>query len=167
MGLIDELSGKLNRGAEITARTGRSIKLKAQLGERKSQRSAAFMRLGEAVYAAYRENPQGFESFEDLAQKIAGIDADIACIQMELDRVAADAAASARTYMVGICNGCGYRVAQGDAFCSRCGKKVEAHAADGAAPGGAPGGVDAQDGQVIDVDPVVESDQPAADGEPR
>lgn len=124
MGFLDDLGGKLNRGAEITARTGKNIKLKAQLAEKKTQRNAAFARLGEAVFNESKADPARFDDLKDLVAVIAEIDDEIGVIQSDLDKIAEDAAASARSYVSGSCPTCGYRPNQGDAYCSRCGSKI-------------------------------------------
>lgn len=124
MGFLDDLGGKLNRGAEITARTGKNIKLKAQLAEKKTQRNAAFARLGEAVFNESKTDPARFDDLKDLVAVIAEIDDEIGAIQSDLDKIAEDAAASARSYVSGSCPTCGYRPNQGDAYCSRCGSKI-------------------------------------------
>ena len=124
MGLLDDLSGKLNRGAEITARTGKSIKLKVQLAEKKAQRNAACARLGETVFEESRNDSARFEDLKDLIGAIGEIDAAIDAIQSDLGKIAEDAAAAARSYVTGTCPTCGYRPNQGDAYCSRCGSKI-------------------------------------------
>ncbi|MGN0261264.1 MAG: hypothetical protein ACI4B9_00215 [Eggerthellaceae bacterium] len=124
MGFLDDLGGKLNRGAEITARTGKNIKLKAQLAEKKAQRNAACARLGEAVFNESKADSARFDDLKDQISAIAEIDDAIEAIQSDLDKIAEDAAASARSYVTGTCPTCGYRPNQGDAYCSRCGSKI-------------------------------------------
>lgn len=153
MGFLDDLGGKLNRGAEITARTGKNIKLKAQLAEKKSQRNMALARLGEAAYEQSKKDSSRFEDMAELVSVIQEIDAAIEAIQSDLDKIAEDAAASARSYVTGTCPTCGFRPNQGDAYCSRCGTKIPDP--DGFSQDRAPF---TADGAPIDVEPVSEDD---------
>ena len=153
MGFLNDLSDTLNRGAEITARTGKSIKLKAQLAEKKNQRNAACAKLGEAVVAQFKDGSQSIEGFEETVKAILEIDAKIEQIQAELDKVASDAAAYASAHVVDACPICGYHVRQGDKYCSRCGAKMPLMGdfpEDDDSAANAPFASE----QVIDVDPV-------------
>lgn len=162
MGLLDDLSGKLNRGAEITARTGKSIKLRAQLAEKKTQRNAACARLGETVFNESKADSARFDDFKDLISAIGEIDGAIEAIQSDLDKIAEDAAASARSYVAGTCPTCGYRPNQGDAYCSCCGSKISEQ------EGFAQDAPFAANGAPIDVEPVEEGQpqQEAAEEKP-
>lgn len=158
MGFLDELSSTLNRGAEVTARTAQSLKLKAQIADLKNQRNSACARLGAAAYDLLKDNEEFQADHGDILASIASCDLRISSLQEEVAKLEAEAAARVRTHWVDSCPCCGYKISQADSFCCRCGTKIpKKSAADGATcePEDANSASDAMAYAPIDVDPII------------
>ena len=128
MGFLDDVTSVVNRGTAAAERTGRTARLKLQLNELTRQRHEFETQLGASLYYATKDNPSFTEGREALYDGIAGIDAQRAQIEQEIQAIEAQAEAAqvatrqAAAYYT--CPKCGTRVSAQYAFCSGCGLPI-------------------------------------------
>lgn len=128
MGFFDKMSSTvsntINRGANATSRTTRSLKLRSQLNDINKQRAALAAQLGASLYDVTRNDPAFTAGRETLYEGIAQIDAQRDQLQAELDKIEAEAEAESAAYRTYTCQNCGATVRDSDKFCSGCGRPV-------------------------------------------
>lgn len=135
MGIIEDISATLNRGASVTAKTANVLKLKAQIADVNNQRKNLCTGLGDALYERTKDISAMTSGLEDLYQGIANCDERIAALQAQVDQIEAQDAAepTARASWMRTCPNCGYSMSAKDKFCGRCGMPLAGY--QGWAPG--------------------------------
>ena len=121
MGLFDNMTSIVNKGAAAASRTSRSAKLRLEQGELLKQRKELAAQLGASLYESLKDSPEYREGRESLFDGIAGIDERRAQIEDEIARIEAEAQSAAVATRFYSCPQCGARVAESDAFCTGCG----------------------------------------------
>lgn len=125
MGFFEDISATLNRGANATAKTANTLKLKAQIADLNSQRRSLCSGLGGALYDRTKDDPEITSGLEEFYDGIANCDKRILELQHEIDRIESAAnPGETGSFAIRICPSCGYALRPDDAFCGRCGESV-------------------------------------------
>lgn len=124
MGILDDFSNAVNRGAASAGRAGRSAQIKIQMSDLVKQRQNLAAQLGASLYEATRENEELRVGREQLFDGIAAIDAQRDGLQAELDRIEEEAKQARIAQTAYRCPRCGSTVAATDMFCSGCGLPI-------------------------------------------
>ena len=120
MGFLDSVQDSLNRAGAGANRSVSTMKLRAQLSDALKRRQNLAAQLGASLYEATKDDPELRRGREALYDGIAAVDAERAGYQAEIDRIEAEAQASARL----ACPFCGSAVNASDLFCAGCGKPM-------------------------------------------
>lgn len=138
MGLFDNMTSVVNKGAAAASRTSRSAKLRLEQGELLKQRKELAAQLGASLYESLKDSPEYREGRESLFDGIAGIDERRAQIEGEIAGIEAEAQSAAEAAKFYSCPRCGARVAESNSFCAGCGLPAAevkaAYAQDDSAP---------------------------------
>lgn len=119
MGILDNASKLVGRGAAGLERTGKLTSLNAQLKELDRSRSTAMSKLGEALYPLFRLDSSIRPQNEALFAEIERLDQKIRELNLEKNQlgIQSDIASPATK----VCRQCGSRLQEGDEFCRHCG----------------------------------------------
>lgn len=147
MGILDDLTETLSRGAGVTTRTAQIIKLKAQIADLNNQRNTICSQLGAALYDKVKDNPEFTAGLEEVFEGIDNCDKRIAALQKQIDALEEENTVKNNPpEFMRECPNCGYRLGEDALFCSRCGSSAPTKDPAKAAPKASPC-------QPIDIDP--------------
>lgn len=88
MGIWDNVSSMLGKGADAAGRFANATNLKFKLGEEQRKRRDLAAELGESLYETVAANPSLAAGRERILADMAACDAEIARIKEEVDRIA-------------------------------------------------------------------------------
>ncbi|MBE6464044.1 MAG: zinc-ribbon domain-containing protein [Eggerthellaceae bacterium] len=134
MGFLDTVTSAFNKGTASAKRTGRLAQLRLQANDLLRQRRDLTAQLGASLYETVKEIPELRESREPLFASIEDIDQKRARIDEEIAEIEAQIEAQRASSMTFKCPSCGADVSSGDMFCSTCGISIEEVKAAYAAP---------------------------------
>jgi len=124
---FDKVKESIDKGVNVVGVRSKealeSAKLNAVIGSLSGKKKDALEELGSIVYTASQHNQTAMTE-EGTAKlgEIADLDAQISAKQAELKKVHLDAKIQLG---IPLCGGCHEVVDEDDAFCHKCGKKVE------------------------------------------
>lgn len=151
MGLMDEMSSKLNQGVGAASRAGQIAKLNMQLRGLDDQRRNLMASLGASLYDMTKGQAEFASEFPDLYRAIAELDVQRGTVQRQISdlRLAQETASQAVSQPASyaatasadgvpyVCPRYGTLVDRGSKFCSGCGLPI-AEVAKASAPQAAP-----------------------------
>ena len=121
MGIWDNVSSMLGKGADAAGRFANATNLKFKLGEEQRKRRDLAAELGESLYETVAANPSLAAGRERILADMAACDAEIARIKEEVDRIAQENEALKAEAVSYSCPVCGSTLARNARFCSTCG----------------------------------------------
>ncbi len=124
MGILDDITSKVNQGVATADRSTKKMRIKSQLNDITKRRQQLAAQLGASLYEATREDASFRSGREALYDGIAQLDAERdECNRQieELDRMEQQAQVAAQTVE---CPKCHTRCFATDTFCSGCGMPV-------------------------------------------
>lgn len=131
MGIWDNVSTMLDKGADAAGRFANATNLKFRLGEEQRKRRDLAAELGESLYETVAANPSLAAGRERILADMAACDAEIARIKEEVDRIARENEALKAEAVSYSCPVCGSTLARNARFCSTCGTPLAPLSSDG------------------------------------
>lgn len=131
MGIWDNVSSMLGKGADAAGRFANATNLKFKLGEEQRKRRDLAAELGESLYETVAANPSLAAGRERILADMAACDAEIARIKEEVDRIAQENEALKAEAVSYLCPVCGSTLARNARFCSTCGTPLAPLSSDG------------------------------------
>ena len=95
--MSDSLNSTINRGSAIAQRTGRYVKVKADISDLKYNRNAAVQQLGNKLYPFVSNYPELIAIAGEEARTISDIDSRIAALETELTQIEEEVKAATHT----------------------------------------------------------------------
>lgn len=141
MGLLDDITSKVNQGVATADRSTKKMRIKSQLNDVTKRRQQLAAQLGASLYDVTKDDPTYRAGRESIYDGIAACDAERDSYNAqiaELDRQEQQAQVAAQTIE---CPQCHTRCAATDTFCSGCGKPIAEMQAPAPAPAPATGKV--------------------------
>lgn len=121
MGLLDNMTAAVNRGADSMSRATEKGRLKSQINEINKKRQGLAAQLGASLYEVTQNDPEMRAGREALYDGIAACDAEREACQQKIDEIDAASAAIATATATYKCVVCGATMNGDDLFCSGCG----------------------------------------------
>ena len=118
MGIWDDVSTMLGKGADAAGRFANATNLKFRLGDEQRKRRDLAAELGESLYETVAANPSLAAGRERILADMAACDAEIARIKEEVDRIARENEALKAEAVSYSCPVCGSTLARNARFCS-------------------------------------------------
>lgn len=133
MGILDDMTGAMDRGVAAVGRSTKSAQLKMQLSELAKRRRDAAAVLGESLYEETKANMALRQGREELYDAIAAIDSQSADLNAQIEELEKAATMAAETAPAVKCPRCGTGILEDDMFCCGCGVSAEIARAEAAA----------------------------------
>lgn len=121
MGILDNMTSAMNRGAESMSRATEKSKLKGQLNEVNKKRQNLAAQLGASLYPVTKDDPTLRAGREFIYDSIAACDNERDELQHKIGEIEATNQAAASAATMYKCAVCGANISGADLFCSGCG----------------------------------------------
>lgn len=131
MGIWNDVSSMLSKGASAAERFADATSLKFKLGEEQRKRRDLATSLGESLYEEVALNPSLAAGREHILADMAACDTEIARLKAEIDRIAQENEAIKADSVSYSCPACGSTLARDARFCSTCGTPLAPMASSG------------------------------------